>query len=607
MSEPEIIGKYQVQSVLGRGGMGVVYKALDPDMDRTVAIKTLHEYLMSGDEPGNLVERFRGEARAYGRLMHPNIVTCYAYEESGTFRYIVLEYIQGKSIKELMDEGKRYNWNEAAHIIKQLLNALSYSHEHHVVHRDIKPANLLLMDNQQLKVTDFGIARVESGNLTQTGSIMGSPSYMAPEQFSRSHVDQRADLFSTGVVFYEMLTGIKPFKSTDIVTAYHAITQEDPEPVSTLNPELPAGIDLIIDKALAKEPENRYQSAQEFTRAIDALTAVFNSDTMENPSVTPTDSALDQTILSDDLQNDLAHGQDKTLLYSAAEGSSSGPQNKPTKTIFIVALFAVLAIGSGIMWSLNQESGTPVAFIPEKEALPPSTSPPAPMETSVSSIELEKLFSEFECASLWVSTDKRGEPQVVGYVSKEQDVIRLQESLYALPGHKRTDISVQTYIWPYCELLKVMSPYVETRLQTGNPASLLPTGGTFIFRDGEDLVLDVTGPDYESFVYVDYYLQDGNVAHLLPNPIVNTNSLNKSGKLRIGDKQSGGQQWTVSPPYGQEMIVLLVTDTPLFLEPPSTEHESARDYLNALQSRLKQLNGNKVVADYIFISTEPNS
>ena len=268
MSEPTHLGKYELQGVLGKGAMGIVYKARDPHIERTVAIKTVRKDLLDADLVTQFMARFRNEARAAGRLQHPNIIGVYEYGEAADCAYIAMEYVDGTGLREYLNRKARFEFHQIVAILTQLLAALDFAHAQGVVHRDIKPANLILTSAGALKVADFGIARVDASNLTMTGMVMGTPSYMAPEQCQGLPSDHRADLFSVGVVLYELLTGVKPFDGS-IETIAYRICHVEPRPPSTLSPlALPASIDGLLATALAKRPEDRFQHARAFHFAL---------------------------------------------------------------------------------------------------------------------------------------------------------------------------------------------------------------------------------------------------------------------------------------------------------------------------------------------------
>ena len=269
MTQPQRLGKYELVAVLGKGAMGVVYKAFDPDIHRTVAIKTIRKELIEDDDHGGtMMARFKNEARAAGRLSHPGIVAVYDYGESSAVTYIAMEFVQGNSLREYFNRGTRFAERDIVSIMAQLLDALHHAHEQGVWHRDIKPANLIIMDSGRIKVADFGIARIDTSQLTLTGVVMGSPGYMAPEQYTAGTVDRRADLFAAGVVMYQLLTGTHAFSGTTEQVAYK-ICHERPPPPSEADPGRGwERYDAVIARALAKQPAERFATADAFLAAI---------------------------------------------------------------------------------------------------------------------------------------------------------------------------------------------------------------------------------------------------------------------------------------------------------------------------------------------------
>ena len=258
-------GRYEIIGELGRGAMGVVYKATDPVIGRTVAVKTIK---LSEEGTGlsrpELLTRFQTEARAAGLLTHPNIVVVFdAGEEDGLY-YITMELVEGKSLQAHLDGGMAFALPRVLRIMEQTCSALQFAHERNVVHRDIKPANIMLTADDTVKVTDFGTAKIlQFGTMQQTAHVMGTPSYMSPEQVKGRAVDGRSDIFSLGVLLYEMVTGEKPFPGQNITTVIYKIVNEEPVPPRQIDPSIHPGISAVVMKALSKEPETRYQSCRE--------------------------------------------------------------------------------------------------------------------------------------------------------------------------------------------------------------------------------------------------------------------------------------------------------------------------------------------------------
>jgi len=266
-SQTTKIGRYEVLSVLGQGAMGTVYKAADPVIERPVAIKTINLNL-SKEERAEFEERFYREAKSAGCLSHANIVTIYDVGETGDMAYIAMEYVEGKSLREMLDSGVVLPVEMIARIVARVASALNYAHENHVVHRDIKPANIMITSGRDVKIMDFGIAQIPTGSRTQLGTVLGSPKYMAPEQVAGQPTDGRTDIFALGVVLYEMLTGTTPFNGDNLSAIMYKILHEEPAPPSTINHRVPPVFDRIVSRALAKRPEDRYQTGREFAQDL---------------------------------------------------------------------------------------------------------------------------------------------------------------------------------------------------------------------------------------------------------------------------------------------------------------------------------------------------
>ncbi len=267
MDTPAKIGKYDIQGVLGKGGMCVVYRAFDPVIRRQVAIKTITKSAVEPRELQYALSRFRHEAQAVGRLTHSRIAAIYDYGEDSDLAYIVMELVNGKSLYHHMQNDAHFGLSEIGEIIRQLLNGLGYAHAQGIVHRDIKPSNILINDDGRIKISDFGIARIDTSTLTHVGEIMGSPGYMSPEQITGPEVDARSDIYSAGVIAYELLTGRKPFAGNNIEIVRRIIAEQPANP-SECNPEISALLDWTAQKALAKKPEDRFQTAREFSEAF---------------------------------------------------------------------------------------------------------------------------------------------------------------------------------------------------------------------------------------------------------------------------------------------------------------------------------------------------
>lgn len=264
------IGRYVIDREIGRGAAGRVYKAWDPKLDRTVVLKTVsYSLTASKGEIQRLKARVHREAKTAAKLNHPNIVVVYDVEDEPSFSYIVMEHIEGQNLRQLLDQQKKLAPSVAIAYVQQVGQALQFAHKEGIIHRDIKPSNIIVLENEKIKVTDFGIAKVINNlTLTQTGKVVGTPSYMAPEQIEGHEIDNRADIFSLGVVFYELLTGTRPFAGESLASLAYKIVHVEPTPPSLVNVELSEAYDDIISQALAKDPQDRFQSAAEFLDSL---------------------------------------------------------------------------------------------------------------------------------------------------------------------------------------------------------------------------------------------------------------------------------------------------------------------------------------------------
>lgn len=265
---PAQLGKYRITDVLGEGAMGIVYKGFDPDIQRTVALKTIRAGLEDDGSPGAPASRFRNEAQAAGRLAHPGIVAVYDFGRDQQIAYIAMEFVEGRSLASHLSAKLRFTDTDIPGIMVQLLDALGHAHDKGVWHRDVKPANIIMATAGRLKVADFGIARIESQSLTQSHYMVGTPSHMAPEQFLGKPLDRRVDIYGAGVVLYQLLTGRAPFAGTTEALMYKVVN-EPPEPPSQVEgADRPRWFDAIVARALAKRAEDRFANAEEFKQAL---------------------------------------------------------------------------------------------------------------------------------------------------------------------------------------------------------------------------------------------------------------------------------------------------------------------------------------------------
>jgi len=380
---PENIGKYRIVSVLGRGAMGTVFKGVDTVIDRNVAIKTVARG-GTEHEQRQLAERFKREAQAAGRLSHPNIVAIYEYAEEDDCAYIAMEFVDGETLAQYHRRSESLGIDEICSILGRVLDGLDYAHARGVVHRDIKPSNIMLTGSLEVKVTDFGIARLESSAMTQLGAVLGTPGYMSPEQLLGQPVDQRTDIFSCGILLYELLTGERAFPGNDISSIIYNVVHADLPPPSSRTRDAPADLDAIVAKALAKKPVDRFQSARDFARALRLY--------RRTRTVALDPDALDQTRL-DDTRNmeyavDPAVRSGATVVRRTPTGlrepprdpaskdrENAGPSNR--RGVYFAEALALLALLIAAVWYMPQKDQWLAPFLQTSEEEARKT-PPAP-------------------------------------------------------------------------------------------------------------------------------------------------------------------------------------------------------------------------------------
>jgi len=361
------LGKYEIRRELGRGAMGVVYEAFDPLIQRIVALKTIRPDQLAGGNAEEILARFRREAQAAGRLSHPNIVAIHDCGEDAGVWYIAMELVHGRELKEYFEKNERFATADAVRILSQILAALGYSHRLGVVHRDIKPSNIFLLPDGTVKVADFGIAHIESSELTQVGTVLGTPAYMSPEQILGLPVDGRSDLFSVGVILYQFLTGERPFTGNATITM-RKVLEEDPLPPSRFNVQIPGAMDAVVRKALAKKPEERFQSAEEFATALDAGA---HSDREHSGETT---MALPSRSMAGSL-GPPAIASGTTSARKIASGDVAAPKSQKA-ALAVVAAVVVVAIGVAVWFVTQRRADAPGRTVQAAAAPPPSVSPP---------------------------------------------------------------------------------------------------------------------------------------------------------------------------------------------------------------------------------------
>jgi serine/threonine protein kinase len=334
-------GRYEVVAELGRGAMGVVYKARDPQIDRFVAVKTVSMWGQNPNEEKEFRQRFMNEAQAAGRLHHAGIVSIFDVgEDPDTLEpYIVLEYVAGEALNRILGREKKLPLLQALHLAEEIAEALDYAHAQGVIHRDIKPGNILVTEDGHPKIADFGIAKMNLAHFTLPGRVLGTPAYMAPEQLSGEGVDARSDLFSLGVILYATTTGSSPFHGNSATTVCFKVANREPVAASALDLTLPPELDQVIGRAMAKSPADRYQRGSEFAEDLRHLQSLFEQKS--NPELSKT-------------------GLTKSGYIAARSGSTKSGLTKSGTT---TSLAAATAMRPTSMRPGNPESDAPVASI----------------------------------------------------------------------------------------------------------------------------------------------------------------------------------------------------------------------------------------------------
>jgi len=368
----ETIGKYRVLGTLGKGGMGIVYRGLDPDIEREVAIKTVRfDAYGDGPDKEEMLLRVMREAKAAGRLSHPNIITIYDVIRECDMTFIVMQLIDGQTLQARIESGKAMPPRDVLAILKPVAEALDYAHENGIVHRDIKPANILIDKSGKPFLADFGVARLETSTMTGPGTTIGTLSYMSPEQVMGQTADGRADFFALGVILYELLTGRKPFAGDNLSTIVYKIVHEEPPSITEVNQDLPRGYENVIRRALAKRPEDRYQSGREMILELE------------------------------DPENLSAASRDFELRQAGGGEAERGRQAKarPPYLAFGLLVFAI-AVGGFLLLRPKGEPKAPAAAAsepatPKVEATPPAVEPKPTDPAAVLAENLAKLRESF--------------------------------------------------------------------------------------------------------------------------------------------------------------------------------------------------------------------
>ncbi len=561
-------GRFVLEECIGFGGMGTVYKALDlrkleaSDRKPYVAIKVLNVQFRG--HPKSLIALQR-EARKAQTLAHPNIVAVYDFDRDGSTVYLTMEYLSGKPLSRLLRSPGFAGMplKDAMRIVYGMGKALSYAHERGFVHCDFKPANVILTDSGAVKVIDFGIARVfqkpeeeVEATVFDPGSLGAlTPAYASPEMIEHRVPDPRDDVYALACITYELLTGHHPF---DRVSATQARN-------TGMRPQRPKNLGHFqwraLKTALSFERETRTPSVARFLQGMS--------------------------------------GEQHIARYAAMAGST-------------LAAAMVIALGINYFWKPSAtEQGQSAASsttasggssVEPQAAGGGGPAPPAPAaEPPLTLAAVSPVLAGVPCSALVPSVQDHT-LDVQGYIPKSIGSARLQETLRAIPGVKTLKLDVRQVGDAECGVISTLAPYWVKTAQGGRTAAIQTRARNAELKEGDPLILDITTPAYDSYVYVDYYVLDGSVAHLLPNPRARDNQAPANYKAAIGSLGN----WVISKPFGNELIVLLVTPAPLFdgVRPIS---ENRADYLRLVEKQLGKIaskyGSDKIAVDFVQITT----
>ena len=635
------LGKYEIKRPLGRGAMGTVYEGWDPIIARRVAIKTVRLPDSADPETEDALARFRREAQAAGRLTHPNIVAVFDYGETNDLAYIVMEFVDGPPLKELLDKQERFALADTVRVMHDLLAGLQFSHERGVVHRDIKPANVMLTSSGQAKIADFGIARIESSSMTQAGTLLGTPAYMSPEQFMGQVVDARTDIYSTGVLLYQMLTGERPFEGSMSAIMHKALNTEPPAP-SQLSVTAPPSFDAVVRRAMAKRPEDRFASASAFAEAMQ--TALANP---AEPAV-----RADETTMVVAPPPGAAAATPRTIPVAT-------PAKRPGAPAVALAVALLGIIGGGAWWFVSQPpSPLPVttaavapappppdvaAAKPPAVAVQPHDTPPqaaiAPPHDQTPAVaahlpppvvkpppvpaiqvpipqpppppvvhpddqqlamadlgalrrQIAQWASTRSCALLGGDVGDTGSVTLNG-LAGHGSVDELRQGLMSFVPPGRIDMRVVGVGQVFCPALTALHPIVPAFGAPRAPRlGLQMAGGKTRLHDGDPVRLQLVMPDFPGRLRVDYLAHDGSVQHLYPQLADQKAAIAADPPRTFGPGEPlnlGNPSWLIGEPYGTDMIIAVASSEPLFDRARPGNAEPTEVYLRDLQAAIDTL------------------
>ena len=573
METIEALGKYEIKRALGRGAMGIVYEGWDPIIARRVAIKTVKLPQGTADpETEEALTRFRHEAQAAGRLTHPNIVGVFDYGETDDLAYIVMEFVDGPTLKSLLDNRERFELQVTLRIMQDVLAGLAFSHGHGVVHRDIKPANVMLTEAGQAKLTDFGIARIESSSMTQAGTVLGTPAYMSPEQFTGQVVDARTDIYSAGVLLYQLLTGERPFEGSMSAIMHKALNTEPPLP-SQIAVTSPPALDAVVHRAMAKRPDERFATAAAFTEAL------------RNATIAPVEP--------------VPQVEATTIMHTSPASAGEGATRRSSLPLIAATLVALLIVGgAGARWYVTRSSDVPPVI--------GTAAPQPPQQVASAAIEplrrqLEQWIAARRCALLDGAIGDDGAVSLAG-LAGETAVPELRQGVAGIAPANAVDWHVAGVAPVFCPVLDALHPSVRGVFLAMADGSRL--------HDGDLVRIKLTMAGFAGSLRVDYVVHDGSVQHLYPQRADAKAGIAADAPRVFAAREAidlANPAWTIGEPFGTDMIIAVASSEPLFAAPRPANAETIATYIRDLSAAIEQArsHGAQVAAAAITLETLP--
>ncbi|MBV8525122.1 MAG: serine/threonine protein kinase [Acetobacteraceae bacterium] len=613
--ESTSIGKYEIRAAIGRGAIGVVYEGWDSVLARKVAIKIL-PLPGTDEETSEKRSRFLREAQVAAGLHHPNIVGVYDYGETESSSYLVMELISGQSLKAILERGVRLPTEEVAAIMDGLLAGLQHSHDRGVVHRDIKPGNILISSEGAVKIADFGIARLESSEMTQVGAFLGTPAYMSPEQVRGDRVDARTDIYSAAVVLWQMLVGRRPFEGSTASILHKIVSVEPslpPDLLATVSPHMGP----ILAKALAKRPEQRYASAREFALVLrnafrrDETLASHRKDLDEvDTRIVARSDVISQTKAS------IGRGD------GAISGSTNSGQARKRRRLLLPVTTACLLVAGAGWWVLAVPHGPATAPTlgahndatlrgPPALTEPPSHPQATPSKPGLTlKAALSDAIAGLPCSLLSVASGDGG-GFGVGGLTALGDASELE--IRAVLGRVIAKAAASAPIaWnirhvqgPYCSVLDVLRSARGEGSDAGPGPLLSLAEPAAHLMEGQTAQLKVAAPGAGGSMLLDYFGPDRSVTHLLDEGLAALGASQAGTSVSEADP-AADRTITIHAPRGDGLVTLITSPLPVFGQRrPSVEDAST--YLQDLKASLGRLGeqGRRVNVEALAIEGMP--